>query len=131
MLQQYLTIEFLFEINRIQIQQADKFFLLVGVIAVVFAVIFKLSAKLSPSPIDAKYRNKFYALFLFLSLSEIFWFGARVQLVKFFGTHFIAILVILVAFVWFAAVVWKMVRNYRKEKTEWEKEQVKLKYLPK
>lgn len=127
----FFTPKFLFEINRVQIQPADKFFLLVGVVALVFAVIFKLAAKFSPNPVDAKYRNKLFNVFLFLSLSEIIWYGARAQLVRFFGMHLVAMLVICIAFVWFIAVIWKMIRNYRAEKTVWEKEQVKLKYLPK
>ncbi|MBI3232064.1 MAG: hypothetical protein HYZ51_03230 [Candidatus Doudnabacteria bacterium] len=130
MLKDFFTPKFLFEINRIQIQPADKFFLMVGVAGLVIAVIFKLSAKFSPSPVDTKYRNKLFNVFLFLALGEIFWYGARVQLVRFFGAHFVAILIILIVFIWLILALWKMFRNYRGEKTAWEKEQVKLKYLP-
>ena len=125
------TSEFLFEINRIQIEPADKFFLLVGVVALVIAVILKLAAKFSPSPIDSKYRNKLFNVFLFVAVAEIVWYGARAQLVRFFGTHFVAMLVILIALAWLIMVFWKMFRNYRGEKQSWEKEQVRLKYLPK
>ena len=127
----YFTTNFLFQINRIQIQPADKFFLLVGVVALVLAVILKLAAKFAHSPIDAKYRNKLFNVFLFLSLAELVWYGARVQNVRLFGTHFAAMLIITIAFVWLVISLWKMLMNYRQEKTIWEKEQVKLKYLPK
>ena len=127
----YFTTNFLFQINRIQIQPADKFFLLVGVVALVLAVILKLAVKFAPSPIDEKYRNKLFNVFLFLSLAELVWYGARIQNVRLFGTHFAAMLIILISFIWLVMVLWKMLRKYRGEKTEWEKEQVKLKYLPK
>ena len=125
----YFTTNFLFQINRIQIQPADKFFLLVGVVALVLAVILKLAAKFAPSPIDAKYRNKLFNVFLFLSLAELVWYGARVQNVRLFGTHFAAMLIITIAFVWLVISLWKMFWRYRGEKTAWEKEQVKQKYL--
>lgn len=131
MFKDFFTSQSLFSINRIQIQPADKFFLLAGMAAMVVAIIFKLGAKFSPSPVDAKYRNKLFNVFLFLSLAEIIWYGARAQLVRFFGTHFAAMLIILIAFVWLVISLWKMFRNYRTEKSTWEKEQVRLKYLPK
>lgn len=130
-LAELFTSTFLFSINRIQIEPADKFFLLAGVAALVVAIILKLAAKFSPSPVDAKYRNKLFNVFLFLALAEIIWYGARAQLVRFFGTHFAAILIILIASVWLIINLWKMLRNYRGEKQAWEKEQVRLKYLPK
>lgn len=129
MFKNFFTSQFLFSINRIQIQPADKFFLLVGVAAMVVAIVFKLAAKFSPSPVDAKYRNKLFNVFLFLSLAEIIWYGARAQLVRFFGTHFMALLVILIALMWLIMALWKMFRHYRGEKQAWEQEQVKLKYL--
>lgn len=131
MFKNFFTAKFLFEINRVQLQPSDKFFLLIGVASMVIAIIFKLAAKFSPSPIDSNYRSKLFNLFLFLSLGEIFWYGARVQLVKFFGTHFVAILIIAIAFVWLILALWKMFKHYGAEKATWQKEQVRLKYLPK
>ncbi len=131
MLKQLFSAIFLFEINRVQIQPVDQFFLFCGLVALVFAVIFKLSAKYSPSPVDTKYRNRFFNVFLFIGISEIIWYGARVQLVKFFGTHFVALLILLLALFWIFKIIWDMFKNYRNEKNVWEKEQVRLKYLPK
>lgn len=131
MFKEFFTAKFLFQINRIQIEPADKFFLLAGVAALVVAIILKLAAKFSPSPVDTKYRNKLFNVFLFFALAEIIWYGARTQLVRFFGTHFAAILIIFIALVWLVINLWKMFKNYRSEKQAWEKEQVRLKYLPK
>ena len=130
MIKELFTTQFLFSINRIQILPADKFFLFVGIVALVLAVILKLSAIYSPNPIDAKYRAKLFNPVLFLAIAEIIWYGARAQLVRFFGSHFVAILLMLIFLVWLIVVLWKMLMNYRREKTEWEKEQVRMKYLP-
>jgi|SRR3989344_5835001 len=127
----FFSPQFLFQINRVQILPEDKFFLLCGVVALALAIILKLAAKYSPSVVDEKYRNKLFNIFAFIAGAEIVWYAARVQTVRFFGTHFVAILILLIALVWLVRVLWKMFRNYRREKTAWEKEQVKLKYLPK
>ena len=127
--QDFFSSTFLFSINRVQIQPVDKFFLLIGVVALVIAIILKLAAKFSPSSVDTKYRNKLFNVFLFLALAEIIWYGARTQFVRFMGSHFVALLIIVVAFAWLIISLWKMFRNYRNEKVVWEKEEVKRKYL--
>lgn len=126
-----LTLKALFEINRISIDSTDKFFLMLGGLFLVLAAIFKLSSVYAPSSVDKKYRGKLFTVFLTIGLLELVWFGARSQFVRFFGTKFVALLILVIGLVWFGAVLINMLKNYRKEKMEWEKEQVKLRYLPK
>lgn len=131
MLKDFFTTQFLFSINRIQIQPVDKIIALIGVIALVIALVFKLGAKFSLNPVDEKYRNKFFRVFIFFGLGELIWYGARVQLIKFFGSHFLALMVFVIVLIWIGFQLWKMFVNYADEKKTWEKEQVKLKYLSK
>jgi len=126
----FLTPDFLFQINRVRIEPIDEAFLYIGIAMVVLAFVFKLAARLSPSSVDAKYREKFFSLFVSIGFSVIVWFAARAQLVRFFGTHFVVLLVLFVGLVWFVWIVVKMAKNYRKEKQAWDKEQMKRKYLP-
>jgi hypothetical protein len=128
---QFFTTKYLFEINRVMLERSDKAFLVIGIALFVFAILFKLAAKLSPSPTDAKYRNKLFTLFLSIGLAEIIWFGARYELIRFFGSHFVALLILLIGFIWFVMLIVKAIKNYKSEKQTWEKEQVKMKYLPK
>ena len=128
---QFFTVDFLFNINRVLIEPVDKGFLFIGVAFVVLAIVFKLGAKFAPSIVDAKYRNKFFHLFLTIGLMEIIWFVARLQFIRLFGTHLIALLVLLVGLFWFGWIIKKMIQNYRKEKQEWERLELKKKYLPK
>jgi hypothetical protein len=131
MLTQLFSTQFLFQINRVIIEPVDKAFLFVGFAALAIAIFLKVAQKLSPSPVDAAYRSKLFNALLFLSAGEFLWYLARRQFVRFFGTHFVAIVILLIAVVWLLGIAWKMFRHYRSEKTAWEKEQVKLKYLPK
>ena len=131
MFKQLFSSQFLFQINRVIIEPADKVFLFVGFAALAIAVFLKIAQKLSPSPVDARYRGSLFNLFAFLSFSEIVWYLARRQFVPFFGTHFVAMGILLIAILWLTWIVAKMAKGYRREKTIWEKQQVKMKYLPK
>ena len=125
------TTKFLFQIDRVMLSRADNIFLTVGLCLTVLAIVFKLAALYAPNPVDAKFRGKFYSLFLTIGLSEIVWFGFRYQNVNFFGSHFVAMLMLVIGVLWFGWIAIKMFRHYGREKTDWDKEQVKLKYLPK
>lgn len=124
------TLKALFEINRISMDSVDKFFLMLGGLFLVLAAIFKLSSVYAPSSVDKKYRGKLFIIFLTTGLLELVWFGARSQFIRFFGTRFVALFILLIGIIWFLVVLVKMLKNYKTEKTEWEKEQVKKKYLP-
>ncbi len=129
-LKNLLTTEYLFNVYSV-LSRSDKLFLLIGAVAIVFAVLFKIAAITAQSPADKQYRQNFFTLFLTLGIWEVVWFGCRYENARFFGSHFLALLGILIALVWFVMVVIKMFKNYGPQKQTWEKEQVKLKYLPK
>jgi len=123
--------DYLFTINRLNLDRSDRVLFSMGVIFVVLAIVFKLAALWSLNPIDKKYRQKFFSLFLTIGLLEIVWFGARYQNVRFFGSHFVALILLVIGFVWGIMLLIKIYKGYKPEIQIWEKEQVKLKYLPK
>ena len=112
-------------------ERNDKVFLFIGAVLIILAILFKAASIYSPNPIDKKYRNKYYKLFLTFGLALTIWFGARFQNLNIFGTHFTALFILLIGAISFVWVTVKMLKDYRGEKRFWEKEQVKLKYLPK
>lgn len=127
----FLTPQYLFQINPAFISPQEKLFFLAGAILILLSIVLKISAVLAPNPVDGKYRRKFHHLFLSVGLGEVFWYLCRYENVMFFGTRFAAFLIVLIGFIWFVAIIAGMLKNYRKEKVGWEKEQVRLKYLPK
>lgn len=130
-LKQYFTSQYLFKINPAFIDSGEKLMGLLGVVLVLLAAVLKISAVLAPTPLDKKYRNKFYSLFLTIGLLEVFWYLCRYENVRFFGTRFVAWLYLLVGLVWLVSLLVKTMKNYKPEKLAWEKEQLKGKYLPK
>ena len=125
-----LSYQYLFEVNPVLLTRSDKFFAAIGVVCVILAIVFKISAIYSPSPIDKNMRERFFNLFLTIGILEVIWFGARYQNIRFFGSHFIALLILVIGLVWLVNLILKIVKNYSIEKSAWEKDQVKNKYLP-
>jgi Ca2+/Na+ antiporter len=130
-IKQYLSYQYLFQTNTVFVSPQEKLFFLSGGILVLLAIVLKIAAVLSPNPVDQKFRNKFYRLFLTIGLAQIFWYLCRYENVLFFGTHFVALVIALIGVIWLVAILVSIFRFYRPAKEVWEKEQVKLKYLPK
>lgn len=128
---QFFSVQSLFDINRVMIEPADKALMFVGLVLVVLAILFKLAAIYAPTPVDKKHRGRFFNLFAWIGFSELLWFAARAQFIRFFGTRFVALLILLIGLAWLVPLVVKSFRHYSAEKEQWEKDQVKQKYLPK
>jgi len=130
-IKQYLTYQNLFQINTAFISPGEKLFFLASVILLLLAAALKIAAVLAPNPVDAKIRQKFYHLFLTMGIGGVIWYFCRYEDAWFFGTRFVILAWMLIGAVWFLAILASIFKNYKKEKKVWEKEQVKLKYLPK
>jgi len=130
-LKSYFTYNNLFQINSAVVSPQEKVFFIGGIVLLLLAIVLKIAGKLAPTPTDSKYRNKFYRLFLTIGIAQVFWFLCRYENVKFFGSHFVAMLIVLIGIIWFVWILLKILKNYKTEKVVWEKEQLRMKYLPK
>jgi len=126
-----LTSQYLFQVNPAMFSVSDKLFLAIGAFSIVLAAVIKFAAMRAPNPIDKQYREKFFKLFLTVGLWEVMWFMFRYENIRFFGSHFVALLGLLMGLVWLVVIGTGFVKGYTTQKQEWEKEQLKLKYLPK
>ena len=113
------------------VSRGDKLYAVLGGILILLAVVVKIASILAPNPVDKKYRGMFYAPLLTTGLWEVVWYGLRYEYINFFGSHFVAWLGLLIGLVWFAFVAIKTIHHYGMERTTWQKDQVRLKYLPK
>ncbi len=129
-LKTFFSYNHLFQFNAAFVSPNEKLFFLAGVILVLLGIVLKIAGSLSPSPVDKKFREKFYHLFLTIGLLEMFWYLCRYENAALFGSLFVALLILLIGAIWLVAVLVNCFKNYREEKQNWEKEQVKLKYLP-
>lgn len=130
-IQDFFTRQYLFDINNAFVSPAQKLMLFGGAVLVLVAVALKIAAMVAPTPIDSKYRQKFYNLFLTIGLLSLLWYLCRFENVMFFGSRFVAFAILLLGAVWLVMILVSMIRKYGSEKQSFEKEQIKLKYLPK
>ena len=72
-LKQYLTPQFLFTYNTANVSPTEKLIFIFAIVSVLLAIVLKIASVLSPNPVDAKYRGKFYRLFLTIGLSGLAW----------------------------------------------------------
>ena len=130
-IKQFVSPQFLFTYNSANVNPGEKLVFIIGAVLVLLAIVLKIASILAPNPVDAKYRRKFYGLFLTIGLAEVAWYFLRYENAMFFGTHFVAIIVALIGIVWLLALIVTLAKNYSPDKQAWDKEQVRLKYLPK
>ncbi len=115
--------------NAVIFTRSDKMFFVGGIVAVVLSIVFKVASLRAPNPVDKKLRARFYHLLLTIGIFEIVWFGFRYQNVTFFGSHFVALAILLIGLIWLICIAVAIFKNYKKDKSEWDKKQVKQKYL--
>lgn len=130
-LKQFVSPQFLFTFNSANIDPGEKLVFIFGVVLVLLAIVLKISAILAPNPVDSKYRQKFYRLFLTIGFGEVFWYLLRYENAMFLGTHFVAMAIAAMGLLWFVVIIINLARKYKADKMVWDKEQVRLKYLPK
>lgn len=129
-LKQFFSSQYLFQINTAYVNPQEKLFLLGGGILVLLAIALRIAAALAPNTVDAKYRFKFYKVFLTVGLGELFWYLCRYENIRFFGSHFVAWLWVLIGFLWLVRALVLTFKNYGKEKLAWSKEELRQRYLP-
>lgn len=121
--------DFLFYINRVSIERSDRLFALISIAFIVAAIVFKVWGRVHKHPVTKALLKRFFQLAASLGIFGALWYGARLQTVTFFGSHFMFLLGMLAGFIWFLFIVRYMWKQYRAEKQAWDKQQLKQKYL--
>lgn len=121
--------EFLFYINPVRFETADKIFFAVVVLALAAFVGLYIAGRYHKVPAWKRFLKQLSLLSLWFGLVGLVWAGCRYELVPWFGTHFAFLVVVLVGGVWKSVVVWRFVRSYKSELADWHKTQTKEKYL--
>ncbi len=121
--------EFLFYINPLRFETADKVFFAIAAVALVLAVVLFLLVRFGKNPVVTTYIRKFFHLSLTFALLAVLWSGLRYERVTWFGTHFAFIVLLVGAGVWKSKIVWHMLTHLKSDLAAYEKTQQKDKYL--
>lgn len=108
----------------------DRMFFYVFVGIAVLAILFRVAARLVQHHINRKLLMRLWYLAFSVGLSGLIWYGMRYENTYIFARRYWAGLTLLVGIVWLLFIIKYLVFQYRGEKTDYEKELVRRKYLP-
>jgi Ca2+/Na+ antiporter len=104
-LKAFLSPQYLFTINSVLLAKSDKVFFVLGGCLFVLGLGLRLFAWRAKNPINKKLFRRSAKLFATIGILEVLWFGMRYENVRFFGTHFVALLCLLIGLVWLGFLV--------------------------
>ncbi len=121
--------DFLLYINRVHLERVDTVFAVIAALLIVVAIATRIYMYFEKHIVRYQLFSRVWRLCLTVGLLGAVWYGARYQLVGWFGTHLAFILLLLVGLVWAGYILKYYLRSYKKEKTHWDHKQLKDKYL--
>lgn len=126
-----LTSDFWFQVDRSGLHLSDKIILWIAVGLVVLACLQFLGSRYVTRPFDKEILRKLAGATLWFGLLELLWFVFRYEYATMLGTHAAALVIALPFLIRIGYLKIKYLRNRKVALAIWQKEQVKLKYLPK
>lgn len=121
--------DFLFYINRVRLETADYVFAGIAAGLVGLAIVLRVVSWKNKHVVCKKLLMRWYRMSLTIGLLGIVWCGARYEYIRWFGTHTAFLILLVIGLVWTGYIVRYWLAGYRVEKTAWEKQQLKQKYL--
>lgn len=96
------------------------------VVAILLWLVRKYAVK---HPIVKKLLGKFATLAFWVGLLGLIWFGFRFEAVPIFSKRYWSALVLVGGLVWLGFVKWYWLRHFSREKSEYDYNQLKSKYI--
>jgi hypothetical protein len=128
-LKQIFSYSYLFTIDRSVLSKGDYVLLGFGIGGIISAIALGVFRYISNNPLKKEFVGKLFRPVLFLGVMELLWFGARYEYVSFFGSHFVGIVLIVIAVLWFLKGVWWRLKKYPQIFEQQQKQAIKEKYL--
>ena len=96
----------------------------------ILAIVLKVTKRLTKNPIKRNLMDRLFNLFLTVSLSGLVWYGFRYENTPIFAMHYWAGLVLLMGLVWFLVIAKYFAFQYFPDLADYDREQMKKKYIP-
>lgn len=113
------------------LDQADKYFLFFFIGLLGLGVVLGLVTRFAKNSVNKALFRRFFHLAVWTAIGGLVWFGIRYENTPIFARRYWAGITLLVGVVWLLFILKYLVFNFRHQKTEYDKEQIKKKYLPK
>lgn len=126
---QFVTSNFWFGVDRVNIHTIDRAIFYAGAAAVVLGIIFLVSRFLIKNKFLKRVAAQFSVLFIVMGLAEVAWYAMRTQYVATLSTRFVAALIAVIGLIWLYHPVKYLLRRYKVDMAEVQRQQLKEKYL--
>ena len=113
------------------LEQADKNFLFIFAGLFGLGILLGLISRFAKNPVNKTLLRRLWHMAVWTGSGGLIWFGVRHENTQIFGRRYWAGITLLTGIVWLLFILKYLVFNYRKQKVEYYREQVKNKYLPK
>jgi hypothetical protein len=112
------------------LSNADNIFGYLSLGLMIVAIMSRLLVSFSKNEINRKLFRKIWHLCLTIGLTGLIWFGLRFENTPIFAERFWVGLNFIIGGIWALFVLKYLVFNYHSEKSEYNREQIKNRYLP-
>lgn len=126
---EFATKNFWFNIDRVQIHQTDRIILYAGAVAVIFGLLFVGYRLMTKNKFLKRVAARLSTLFITIGICEMIWYGLRIQYVDPLGTKFVAALIAVIGLIWLYFPVKYLLRRYKVDMAEAQRQIQKEKYL--
>jgi|GEM_PF-2801909 len=107
----------------------DRFVLYFAAALVVLAIVFLIVRFSAKNPLQKELLRRWFSLTFYIGLLLAIWYGLRYELVGFLSLHFVAILIVVLGLVWLIYLIRYQCGKYRQARKDYDKEQLKRKYM--
>lgn len=122
--------KYIFGPNPVVFSRSDYVFFYAAAAFVVIAIIAKvLTLRTDTGNPIRKLWDRFYHLLLTTGLLMLLWAGARYENIPWIGTHFVVLVLLLIAAVWLGFILWYRLLHFPHERRHFQEESTKQKYL--
>ncbi len=121
--------EYIFDFTVMVPDKTDRMYMVVGLMMVLLGSAFKLISNFSKNPVTANLWHRLATPLIVGGVLGVLWLAAREQNIKLFGSHFLAWVIGIVVLIWIYFPVMHYFKGYKEQKSKWEKEQIRLKYM--
>lgn len=128
---QLVSREYLLEVDFTRLHPTDHGLAVLGAALTLLGIILRIMARWAPHELSRHFRQRLSTWALTIGLLEVLWFGLRYQNAPALGSHLAAFLVLLLGLIWLFYIVRYRFGSYRGSVQQWQREQVKQKYLQK
>ena len=121
---------YLFGPNPFDLSRSDQIFFGFAILLVLLAIVAKIFVLRAPASHPKKILfGRLFHLFLTMGILLGVWYGARIERIPWIYSHFTALLLLVIAAIWFGFIIRYYWLVFRNAQTAWQDQELKNKYL--